>query len=66
MKKMAVPLKKIVENERKKKTWNPSDIDLLRLVILLLDFHPSEEQLDWVFDEIREIASMAREQKNKE
>jgi hypothetical protein len=53
-----------VESERRKKTWKPADIELLRLVLTLLRMQPSEEQLEWVFTEIREIAAMAREEKS--
>lgn len=48
----------------RRKKWDEKDIEILRLVVLLSAVNPSEERLEWVFDEVRTIARMARA-KNK-
>jgi hypothetical protein len=49
----------------KKKKWDDKDIEILRLVVLLASANPSEERLEWVFNEVREIAKMTKETRPK-
>ena len=51
--------------ENGEKRWEREDIEILRLVVLLVSVNPSEERLEWVFNEVRTLAKMAKERENE-